>query len=172
MLVNTVFIGLGSNIETPKRQVITALQEIHQAHDIFIQSCSHLYESLPMGPQDQPNFINAVCKVATSLSPIAMLDLLQDIEKRHMRKRTSDKWGPRTLDLDILLYNQETIEEERLIIPHYGIRDRQFVLVPLFEIQPDLIMPDGLTLASWASKCELSGLKRLDDKIDYKSIAA
>ena len=103
MLVNTVFIGLGSNISQPKRHIIQALQEIHFASEIFIQGCSHLYESRPMGPQDEPNFINAVCKVATSLAPIALLDKLQEIENLHNRVRTEEKWGPRTLDLDISL---------------------------------------------------------------------
>ncbi|MEM0911309.1 MAG: 2-amino-4-hydroxy-6-hydroxymethyldihydropteridine diphosphokinase [Pseudomonadota bacterium] len=172
MLVNTVYIGLGSNLQSPKQHVIQALQEIHGTQEIFIQACSHLYESVPMGPQDQPNFINAVCKVATSLTPLALLDKVQEIEERHKRVRNNEKWGPRTLDLDLLLYNQLKIEEPRLKVPHYGMHERQFVLIPMFEIEPDMIMPDGRSLASWINLCELSGLKRLEDKIDYKSLAA
>lgn len=170
MLVNTVFIGLGSNIDSPKQHVIQALQEIHQTTEIFIQACSHLYESLPMGPQDQPNYINAVCKISTSLSPIALLDKLQEIENLHKRVRTNERWGPRTLDADILMYNQAKIDEPRLKLPHYGMHERQFVLIPMFEIQPDLIMPDGRSLAAWINQCELSGLKRLEDKVDYKTV--
>ncbi len=172
MLEHTVFIGLGSNINSPKQQVIQALQEIHTSKEIFVQACSHLYESVPMGPQDQPNFINAVCKAATSLSPSGLLDKLQEIESLHNRVRTAEKWGPRTLDLDVLMYNQEKISNERLILPHYGMHEREFVLIPMFEIQPDLIMPDGRALAAWISQCELSGLKRHNDSVDYKSIAA
>ena len=123
-----------------------------------------------MGPQDQPNYINAVCKVSTSLTPMALLDKMQDIENRHKRVRTNERWGPRTLDADILMYNQVKVQEPRLTLPHYGMHERQFVLIPMFEIQPDLIMPDGRSLASWINQCELSGLKRLDEKVDYKTI--
>lgn len=169
---DNAFIGLGSNLASPAQQLKRALVELHQHHQICVQRCSHLYESTPMGPQDQPNFVNAVCHLTTSLTPIELLDVLLALELTHGRERIGEKWGPRTLDLDVLIFNDLQIQSERLTVPHYGMAQREFVLVPLFEIMPDLIMHDGRNLATWVSKCSLSGLKRLPDKIDFASIAA
>lgn len=172
MLTDIAYIGLGSNLDKPKEQLSAALVEIQQHPQISIQACSHLYSSLPMGPKDQPDYVNAVCQITTSLSPIELLDFLQSVEQTHGRERKEQRWGPRTLDLDILLYNNQRIESERLTVPHYGMRYREFVLVPLFEIAPDMVMQDGRTLTLWVAECQLDGLKRMHDSIDFKSIAA
>lgn len=172
MMSDKAFLGLGSNLSTPAEQIKSALIELHQHSQICVQQCSHLYKSAPMGPQDQPDYVNAVCHLTTSLSPLALLDVLQSIESNHGRQRIGNKWGPRTLDLDILMFNDLRINSERLILPHYGMQDREFVLVPLFEIAPDTIMHDGQKLAKWVSKCSLSGLQRMPDIIDFESIAA
>tara|TARA_Y100000748_G_scaffold234989_1_gene198947 strand:- start:157 stop:486 length:330 start_codon:yes stop_codon:yes gene_type:complete len=92
-----------------------------------------LYKSKPLGPKNQPNFINAVVKIKTNYDPIELLDALQDIENKHHRRRTK-KWGPRTLDLDILIFNHIEMNNERLVIPHPEIINRDFVLIPLFEV--------------------------------------
>ena len=172
MMSDVAYIGLGSNMKSPSEQILKALHVIHNHAQISIQKCSHLYSSAPMGPQDQPDYVNAVCKITTSLSPIELLDALQEIEQLHGRERKGDKWGPRTLDLDILLFNNLSMSNERLTLPHYGMSDREFVLVPLFEIAPDMNMQNGKSLAAWVADCSLSGLKRLAIDIEYASIAA
>lgn len=172
MMTDTAYIGLGSNIGDSQTILATALANIHTSENISIQQCSHLYTSNPMGPQNQPDFVNAVCRITTSLSPIELLDCLQEIENRHGRERNGDKWGPRTLDLDILLFNNVTMSNDRLTLPHYGMAQREFVLVPLFEIAPDMIMLDGKNLAAWVAKRPINGLRRLPTLVDYSSIAA
>lgn len=166
---NTAFVGLGSNLNEPREQLVRAIDCMHQHPKISVRVCSHFYSSLPMGPQDQSEFINAVCKLSTSLSPLELLDALQDIELNQGRERKGLKWGPRTLDLDILLYNNLSMSNERLILPHYGMQDREFVLVPLFEIEPELMMLDGRKIASWVADCKLNGLKRLPTDFEYLS---
>ena len=111
-----------------------------------------------MGPQDQPDYINAVAKLETTLSAIELLDALQDIEQSQGRVRKENRWGPRTLDLDIILYADQTINSERLIIPHYGMQDREFVLYPLFEIAPELQLPNGTSLSEILKGCDKNGL--------------
>lgn len=170
MMTDIAYLGLGSNLSDPKAQIESALNCIHRHSQISLQACSHLYCSQPMGPQDQPEYLNAVCKITSSLSPIELLDALQEIESKHGRTRSGDRWGPRTLDLDILLYNNIDINEERLTIPHIGMAEREFVLVPLFEIAPDMIMQDGLPLAAWIAKCSLSGLKRLESDMTIDAL--
>jgi 2-amino-4-hydroxy-6-hydroxymethyldihydropteridine diphosphokinase len=156
-----IFIGLGANLGDPVQQLTDALADIDSHADIKLLERSHFYSSAPMGPQDQPNYINAVCKVSTNLLPIDLLHALQAIELSHGRVRKAERWGARTLDLDLLLYGNEYIKTEELTVPHYGMSGREFVLVPLFEIQPDLIMPNNQPIAHWIRECDLTGLTRL-----------
>ncbi|MBU3023904.1 2-amino-4-hydroxy-6-hydroxymethyldihydropteridine diphosphokinase [Aestuariibacter sp. A3R04] len=156
-----VYIGLGSNQGDSEEVLSQAMADIDVLENSRLLARSSLYVSSPMGPQDQPNFVNAVCLAETSLPPAELLCALQDIEQAHGRVRKADRWGPRTLDLDILLYGNQHIDTPDLTIPHYGMADREFVLVPLFEIAPSMIMPDGKPLALWVAKCNLDGLKRL-----------
>lgn len=135
------YIGLGSNLSDPQQQVATALQELNSIPDTCLVEASSLYVSKPMGPSDQPDYINAVAKISTSLTPQALLKALQDIEQTHQRQRKDERWGPRTLDLDIILFADEQIETKTLQIPHYGVAEREFVLIPLQELQADLIIP-------------------------------
>lgn len=169
MMTDSAFIALGSNLDSPIKQVSKALKALHQHEKISVQACSSLYESAPMGPQDQANYINAVCNITTALQPEELLDALQSIELAHKRTRTNKQWGPRTLDLDMLTYNNMRIQSDRLTVPHPGMPDREFVLVPLFEIAPDLIMHDGQTLSAWVGKCNFNGLERLDEKVDFSA---
>lgn len=168
---NNAFIGLGSNIEQPALQLQTALQAIAQLPDTTLLKCSHFYASTPMGPQDQPDFVNAVCQVSTQLCPDSLLSHLQAIENQQGRKRNTERWGPRSLDLDILLIDQLSIRQDHLVIPHYGLYDREFVLVPLFEIAPDLTLPNGESIAQAVAKCNLVGLYRLSDKPMFSETA-
>jgi len=99
-----------------------------------------------MGSAEQPDYINAVAAIDSCLPPLALLDCLQAIENRHQRQRGAERWGPRTLDLDLLLFGNTVINEPRLIVPHYGLHERSFVLRPLADIEPSLKLPDGRSL--------------------------
>jgi len=155
-----VYIGLGSNLDDPQKQVRQALHELSVMDECQLLDHSSLYRSDPVGPQDQPDFINAVAKLMTSLSPEALLDRLQWLEQRHQRVR-KQHWGPRTLDLDILLFEQKIIATPRLKIPPPPIGERSFVLYPLFEIDPGLVFPDGTPLSKLTARCPIGTLERL-----------
>ncbi|WP_416306409.1 2-amino-4-hydroxy-6-hydroxymethyldihydropteridine diphosphokinase [Neptunicella sp. SCSIO 80796] len=156
--MNQVFIGIGSNLHDPVKQVKLAIEALSVlSHSQLIQ-VSALYSSQPMGPQDQPDYINAVAELSTELTPLALLDALQAIEQSQGRERKAVRWDARTLDLDILLYANQQIEHERLLVPHYGMAEREFVLYPLAEIAPDLVLPDGRLLRQLLETCPSNGL--------------
>lgn len=115
-----------------------------------------------MGPQDQPDYINAVAELETMLPALRLLALLQEIENRQGRLRGPVRWGPRTLDLDLLIYGQERIVDPTLTVPHPGIAGRAFVLYPLAEIAPGLHIPGLGPLQGFLSRCPPAGLERLD----------
>lgn len=138
----TAYIALGSNLENPGLQLQRAVDEIASATHIELSDCSRLYLSAPLGPGNQPDYCNAVVKIETSLEPVALLNATQSIEDNHGRVR-SVRWGARTLDLDILLYGNQVIKTERLTVPHYQMHVRNFVLCPLADISPELILPNG-----------------------------
>lgn len=140
------YIGLGSNLAVPLRQVRQAIAELAQLPASRLVAVSRIYRSRPMGPADQPDYINAVAAIETRLLPLKLLDSLQAIEKAHGRVRGAVQWGPRTLDLDLLLYGDEIIAEARLTVPHPGMAERNFVLQPLADIAPSLQLPDGREL--------------------------
>ena len=134
------YIGLGSNLESPIEQVREALNELAILPLSRLVAASSLYASRPVGPQDQPDFINAVAALETRLSPLALLDQLQALEQQHRRRRQR-RWGPRTLDLDLLLYDQLVVSDDRLVIPHPLMHERWFVLKPLSDIDPQIVHP-------------------------------
>ncbi len=144
------YIALGSNLSNPVKQVLDAFEELAEIRNTRLIARSKLYTSNPMGPQDQPDYINAVAQLATALASEELLNELQQIEQNHHRKRIIH-WGPRTLDLDVLLYGHEVISTERLQVPHPGLKQRIFVVQPLLEIAPALVLPDGTKLASLMS---------------------
>jgi len=141
------YIGLGSNLGDSTDTLHSAFSALKSHPNITLIKHSSLYGSKPHGPQDQPDYVNAVAKIDTSLEPIALLDALQHIENTHHRIRTSQHWGARTLDLDLLLYEDQVIESERLTVPHPRITERPFVLYPLDEITNGLIFPNGKLLS-------------------------
>ncbi len=134
------YIGLGSNLKDPKLQIETALNALNEQDGILVTKISSFYESKPLLDIPGPNYINAVCKVDTSLSAINLLDICQQIEDNQKRIREV-KWGSRTIDLDILLYDQQVISSDRLSIPHPEMIDRAFVMVPLYEIDKEIHVP-------------------------------
>ncbi len=152
---HTAYIGLGSNLAEPARQIEQALDELDGLPLTRRLTCSPLYRSRPLGPQDQPDFVNAVASVTTRLSPLALLDQLQALEQRHRRVRQRH-WGPRTLDLDLLLFADRRLTTARLTLPHPGLLERAFVLIPLADIAPQIVL-DGISAAQRARTLDSRG---------------
>lgn len=136
------YIGIGANLNNPAHQIQLALGSLQQLAQSRLLVHSSTYGSKPLGPQDQPDYQNAVAKIETQLSPLALLDALQAIEQQQGRVKLRH-WGERCIDLDILLYDQQCIQHPRLTVPHSELKKRSFVVTPLQEIAPDLILPDG-----------------------------
>jgi len=157
------YIGIGSNQQDPIKQALQAIEALQQLPNSTLTKASSLYCSAPMGPQDQPDYINAVAEIDTQLSAIELLDALQEIEQKQGRVRKDNRWGPRTLDLDIILYGNQQINTERLIIPHYGMQEREFVLYPLQEIAAKLTLPNGTLLSQLVTLCDKNGLTKVSD---------
>ncbi|CNI78437.1 2-amino-4-hydroxy-6-hydroxymethyldihydropteridine diphosphokinase [Yersinia mollaretii] len=153
-----VYIALGSNQAMPLQQVKTALEALEHLPRTRLVACSPFYRTKPLGPQDQPDFLNAVVALDTSLPPEQLLDHTQAIERNQGRVRKEQRWGPRTLDLDIMLYGDQVITTDRLTVPHYGLKEREFMLYPLADIAPDLIFPDGETLSARLKLVDKNGL--------------
>ena len=149
--MDKVYIALGSNLANPQVQLISALQAMNQLRGSSLVSVSSFYQSKPLGPQDQPDYVNAVACLETSLAPLALLDELQRIEHEQGRVRLR-RWGERTLDLDILLYADQIIQSERLTVPHYDMHQREFVIIPLAEIAPHLSLPNGQLIQTLVQK--------------------
>lgn len=152
------YIGLGSNLDNPERQIGQALKDLDNIPATQLISDSGLFKSPPMGPQDQPDYLNAVALLATELDAESLLDQLQSIENNHGRVRTRH-WGERTLDLDILLYGDMMINSERLTVPHTGLAEREFVLYPLQKITPDLQVPGKGSIAELIKACPVAGIE-------------
>lgn len=158
------YIALGSNEDDPQAQLQRALAALSRLPESRLLHRSSFYRSAPMGPQDQDDFINAVACVATRMSPIELLDALQAIEREQGRIREGRlRWGPRPLDLDLILYGNQVYRDERLEIPHPGVFQRNFVLYPLHEIRPDLVFPGGERLAELVEQSPSDGLERMEN---------
>ncbi len=156
-----VYIGLGSNLAEPVQQLRGALAALAALPQTKLLACSSFYASDPLGPADQPRYVNAVAALDCELAPLDLLDALQAIELRQGRLRKAERWGPRTLDLDILLFGQRLLDEPRLTLPHYHMHARPFVLYPLAELAPALSLPDGRRLTELLAACPFQGLERL-----------
>lgn len=161
--MDEIYIGIGSNLGEPITQVKSAIAALSDLDSVSLIVSSSLYASPPMGPQDQPDYINAVVELSTTLSAHELLDQLQAVEQLQGRVRNRH-WGERTLDLDLLLYGQEALDDERLQVPHPGIALRSFVLYPLAEVAPDLIIPKLGGITELLKHCPLDGLKQLESK--------
>lgn len=135
------YVGIGSNLDDPVSQVDQAIERIQQSEHCTVVARSSLYVTEPVGYDDQPNFINAVCQIATSLTPLSLLNYLLQTEQKQGRVRTELQFGPRRIDLDLLLFAQESIEAQDLIVPHPRMHERRFVLEPLVEIDPLVEIP-------------------------------
>ncbi|MFM1570220.1 MAG: 2-amino-4-hydroxy-6-hydroxymethyldihydropteridine diphosphokinase [Porticoccaceae bacterium] len=159
-----VYIGLGSNLAgamgEPVEQLKQALETLATHSQITLVNLSSNYRTKAIGPGAQPDYINAAALIETQLDPLDLLDQLQFIEQQHDRER-GIRWGARTLDLDMLMYGNLTINTPRLTIPHPRIADRAFVLAPLLDLNPDLSLPDGQSVAKLLANCPEQGIFRL-----------
>ena len=144
------YIGLGSNLQGPAGQIESALDELRKIPETRMISRSSLYRSSPLGGIEQPDFVNAAAAVLTTLGPRELLRNLKAIERRRGRERNGQRWGPRVIDLDLLVFSRAVLSEAGLSIPHPGIAERNFVLLPLREIAPDLVIPGLGRVASIA----------------------
>ena len=151
------YVGLGSNLAEPAAQVRQAIAALAALPQTTLAGSSPLYRTAPVGPQDQPDFINAVAAIDTALAPLDLLDALQALEQAAGRQRLRH-WGERTLDLDLLLYGDEQIRHPRLTVPHPHMAERAFVLVPLAALAPGLILPDGRAVTDLLRRCNQDGV--------------
>ena len=159
---STVYVGLGSNLDNPIHQLKQALLVLNTIPTTVLLKHSALYRSKPLGPQNQPDYINAVAVLTTELAPLMLLNELQAIENKQGRVRTARRWGPRTLDLDMLLYGNKQLETPQLTLPHPGLYDRAFVLYPLYECAPDLVLPNGLKAYDLIQRCSVMEMAQLN----------
>lgn len=160
----TVYVALGSNLGDSAAHVHRALTELDSINDCQLTARSPLYRSAPMGPIRQGWYVNAAAELQVALDPRELMTRLQALEQAHGRDRGGTRWGPRTLDLDILLFSDLVIDEPDLTIPHPGLTRRNFVVYPLLSIAPDLVLPDGRRLDEVASGLNLEGLEKMEDR--------
>lgn len=159
-----VFIGLGSNLDEPLSQLKRSVESLKKINGLTFVGISDFYRSAPMGPQDQPDYINAVVKMSTELAAEKLLDELQYIENEQGRVR-KQHWGARTLDLDILLYGNDEINTERLTVPHSGISQRNFVLYPLRDlVDENFTIPHKGEIDKLLEACAMDGITRLKEE--------
>jgi len=166
------YIGLGANLDAPQRQLESALEQLRQIPEIIVLSCSSFYRSAPIGPEDQNDFINAVAKINTCLPPLELLRQCQHIEHLHGRVRKAERWGPRILDLDLLLYRPLhsdqasrpqwlSLNSPELSLPHPEIHHRAFVVIPLLELTPSLEIEADNPLKNSLKKLSAQRLQKL-----------
>lgn len=154
-----VYLALGSNLADPLHQVQSALNALAAIPDTTLVATSSLYRTPPYGPPDQPDFLNAAVALDTALAAETLLDHTQRIELEQGRVRKAHRWGPRTLDLDIMLFGEQTLSTPRLTVPHYDMHNRAFMLLPLREIAPDLALPNGTRIADLLATLDSSSIR-------------
>lgn len=154
--INVCYIGLGSNQGDSRKILELAVSAIGSIDGVKIIAFSRIFHTEPQGDKDQPWFLNQVVKIACTLEPERLLLQLQGIENKLGRMRTERRYGPRSIDLDILLYGRALINTPNLVVPHPRMYERAFVLLPLQELSPDLILPDGSSIAEHLEKLEFS----------------
>jgi len=159
-MLKQAFVGLGSNLKNPQQQVKDAIVELAAIDECCLIAHSPWYQSTAVGPGEQPDYINGVALIETSLEAHALLDHLQTIERAHQRERI-EHWGARTLDLDLLLFGDEHIETHRLTVPHAFLTQRNFVLYPLSDLAPQKILPCGTSIASLLATSPTTGLVKI-----------
>jgi 2-amino-4-hydroxy-6-hydroxymethyldihydropteridine diphosphokinase len=155
------YIGVGSNLNDPQTQVRAGVSALESIPSTRLFACSKLYRSAPMGPQDQPHYVNAVAGLLTQLDASALLTQLKQLEQAQGRTQPIVRWGARVIDFDILVFGTARIENDTLRIPHAGIAERGFVLLPLMDVAPDLEIPGLGRVGALAARCDMNGLQVL-----------
>ncbi|PCJ45424.1 MAG: 2-amino-4-hydroxy-6-hydroxymethyldihydropteridine diphosphokinase [Moraxellaceae bacterium] len=158
----TAFVGLGSNLDQPLQHIQQAATALDQIPDTELIALSPLYQSSAIGPGEQPDYINAVAALTTSLSAHQLLHQLQSIENQQGRSRGPERWTARTLDLDLLMFGNDVINTAKLTVPHPRMTERNFVLYPLRDLahrlNPELTLPNGQRIISLADQCKNDGI--------------
>lgn len=155
------WLGLGSNLQQPAEQLKTALSRLAGKGGIEVLRTSSFYQTPPWGDERQDDFINAVVQIETSLEPVGLLRELQSVEDLMGRKRSSRRWGPRLIDIDLLLYGDQQLNMDGLEVPHPRMHERAFVLIPLAELEPGLEIPGRGSVESCLQQIDCSGIERL-----------
>jgi 2-amino-4-hydroxy-6-hydroxymethyldihydropteridine diphosphokinase len=161
----TVYLSLGGNLGEPDKSMGAALRMLDADAETDVVAVSSLYRTPPWGKTDQPDFLNVAAELRTELSPRALLDACLDAERRLKRVR-QERWGPRLIDIDILVFGDRTVHEAGLEIPHPRMLERGFVLAPLAEIAPDFLAR-GRRLADWLAELDITGIERLESGLDW-----
>ncbi|VFP83000.1 2-amino-4-hydroxy-6-hydroxymethyldihydropteridine diphosphokinase [Candidatus Erwinia haradaeae] len=159
--MNRVYLSLGSNLSNPLYQICRALEKLASLPKSQVFEIAHLYRTLPYGSVYQADFLNTVVALDTLLLPEELINHTQRMEREQKRSRQSHRWGPRTLDLDIILFGKQTINTPKLIVPHYDMQNRAFMLVPLLDITPLLHLPTGQSLAHILKTLDTSTIQRV-----------
>ena len=154
-------LGLGGNIGDPRSEMVSALRRLDMNSKIDVVAVSPLYLTPPWGKTDQPPFLNAAARIETSLSPRSLLSAILDVERELGRER-SERWGPRTIDIDILVFGTVDIDEPRLHIPHPRLTERAFALVPLIDVMPEAMI-EGRSPTDWLSHVDSASITRIAD---------
>ncbi len=174
MTLHLAYIGLGSNLNNPQQQIEKAIEALKLLSEDGQVNCSALYQTSPMideveyleGFEEkaniQPDYVNAVVSINTFLEPLDLLNAVQRIEHEQGRIRNAKRWIARTLDLDILLIDNMSINHPRLTVPHYGLKQRNFVIYPLADLDVNLVLPDGTTLKELHQSCSSKGISKID----------
>ncbi len=157
------YIALGSNLDQPLQQLQSALVHLKKLSGVKFVAVSKFYQTKPIGPQGQPDYINAVAAFDTTLTAHELLHSLQAIEHQHGRIRDTVRWGARTLDLDLILYGDHVISTPCLIVPHPGLKERNFVLYPLADLDKNIVLPDKTVLKNLLKTCSRDGIIELTD---------
>lgn len=161
--MSEAYIGLGSNLGQSENYITSALEFLSQTYSINIEKCSSLYRSKPLENKSQPDYVNAVAMITGEFTALALLDNLQAVENHFGRVRNGERWASRTLDLDVLLFDKLQIFEKRLVVPHAGMLQRDFVLYPLVEIAPDIEIPGFGPISQALEACENRGLEKIHE---------
>ncbi len=155
------YVGIGSNLDDPSAQVASAFTSLARLADCKLVARSRLYRTRPLGPQDQPEFVNAAAGMLTTLSARELLGALKELERTLGRAQPVVRWGPRRIDLDLLMYSDLRMAERDLVLPHAGLTERNFVLYPLRDIAPEVIVPGHGLVAALAARVGPEGLALL-----------
>lgn len=156
-----VYVGVGSNLAVPLLQVTRGLNELATLEKTHLIMQSSLYRNKPMGPQDQPEYVNAVAALLTQLDSLHLLRALKALEKSLGKQQPVQRWGPRLIDFDLLMYGEQRLQTEELTLPHPGIAERNFVLLPLAEIAPEVVVPGIGRVKTLAARASSDGIVRV-----------